>query len=368
MSAEQKRKIQWAVSLFLMMLYFSGLTAQAQYEGGSGKPNDPYLIYTAEQMNAIGTGANDWDKHFKLMADIDLAAYTGDAFNIIGYWVDLDSPDNKPFTGVFDGNGKKISNLTYTSKDANEIGLFGYVSGENAVVKDLGLINPNIDVDAGTGDRVGSLVGYLASGTITNCYVEGGSVSGDEYAGGLLGWNGGRITNCYAVGSVSGSAGVGGLVGTNEKGTISNSYSTGRVTGGGASAAWRERIMAQSPTAVPRATFQEISMSAAWWDGMRTQSAIRMPRAALPDLEPSAAWWDGMIGQSPTAIRQAPLREQWMLAGSWGIMTVPSDFLSGILKTAASQPVPGGWVRQLPRCRTQIHLLMQAGVFLVNRT
>ena len=29
----QKRKIQWAISLLLVMLYFSGLTAQAQ-DGG----------------------------------------------------------------------------------------------------------------------------------------------------------------------------------------------------------------------------------------------------------------------------------------------------------------------------------------------
>ena len=56
MAGEQKRKIRWAISLFLMMLYFSGLTAQAQYGGGSGEPNDPYMIYTAEQMNEIGLG------------------------------------------------------------------------------------------------------------------------------------------------------------------------------------------------------------------------------------------------------------------------------------------------------------------------
>ena len=54
MAAVQKRKIQWAIYLLLAMLYFSGLTAQAQYGGGTGEPNDPYLIYTAEQMNAIG--------------------------------------------------------------------------------------------------------------------------------------------------------------------------------------------------------------------------------------------------------------------------------------------------------------------------
>lgn len=62
----QKRKIRWAISLFLVMLYFSGLPAQAQYGGGTGTAEDPYLIYTAEQMNEIGLHKEDWDKHFKL--------------------------------------------------------------------------------------------------------------------------------------------------------------------------------------------------------------------------------------------------------------------------------------------------------------
>jgi hypothetical protein len=75
MAGASKRKIQWAISLLLMMLYFSVLPAQAQYGGGSGDPNDPYLIYTAEQMNAIGANQSDWDKHFKLTTDIDLSAY-----------------------------------------------------------------------------------------------------------------------------------------------------------------------------------------------------------------------------------------------------------------------------------------------------
>ncbi len=73
----------------LIAVCFLSFPAQAQYGGGNGEPNDPYLIYTAEQMNAIGADANDWDKHFRLMADIDLAAYTGTDFNIIGYYVRL---------------------------------------------------------------------------------------------------------------------------------------------------------------------------------------------------------------------------------------------------------------------------------------
>ncbi len=204
---------------------------------GSGTETDPFLIYTAEELNTIGLFPCDWDKHFKLMADIDLSDYTGTTFNIIGYFVDY---SRKPFNGVFDGNCHTISNFSYTSTDRNYIGLFGYVDAENALIKDLGLIDPN--VDAGTGDYVGSLVGYLRDGTVTGNYVEGGTVSGNMYVGGLVGAHGEKpgypepppftISNCYSTGSVSGATAVGGLVGYNNyDGRITNCYATGSVSG-----------------------------------------------------------------------------------------------------------------------------------------
>ena len=178
----------------MIAVCFVSFPAQAQYGGGSGTAENPYLIYTAEQMNEIGLNKGDWDKHFKLMVDIDLTSYAGTNFNIIGRpsWL---------FTGVFDGNGYTISNFSYTSTYANRIGLFGDVSGD---IKDLGLIAPH--VDAGAGRRVGSLIGGN-SGAITNCYVEGGSVvAGRNEVGGLVGENyRGTITNCYATGSVTGT-------------------------------------------------------------------------------------------------------------------------------------------------------------------
>jgi hypothetical protein len=208
----------------LLIICFCCLPAQAKYGGGTGEPNDPYLIYTAEQMNEIGRSVNwdDWDKHFLLCADIDLSGYTGTSFNIIGISY------SNPFRGVFDGNGHTISNFTYTSTGTNYIGLFGYVIG---VINDLGLIDA--DVDAGTGRYVGSLVGRLLTGIVTNCYVQGASVSGDRYLGGLVGRNyPGTITNCYSKGSVSGDRYLGGLVGTNHNdSTIINCYSTASVTG-----------------------------------------------------------------------------------------------------------------------------------------
>jgi hypothetical protein len=195
------------------------------YGGGSGDPNDPYLIYTAEQLNTIGLIPCDWDKHFRFVADIDLRGYTGTSFNIIGNY-------NTPFTGVFDGNGHTILNFTCDSNDRDYIGLFGYVDGPNAQIKNLGIIDPNID--AGTGGYIGSLIGYLRGGTITNCYIVAGSLSGDYYVGGLVGYNSssGAITNCCATGDVTGNYYVGGLVGDNYYGgTITDCYSHASVAG-----------------------------------------------------------------------------------------------------------------------------------------
>ena len=198
---------------------------------GTGMPGNPYLIYTAAQMNAIGANPDRWDKHFKLIADIDLSHYKGTTFNIIG---NRDGDNARPFAGAFDGNGHTITNFSYSSYRTNEItdiALFGYVAGERAVIKDLGLIDPN--VNGSPGDGVGALVGYLDEGTVSACYVAGGRVTGNDQVGGLVGYNrGGTILHCYAQTDVSGISRVGGLVGQNNE-DIRFCYSAGRVEGHG---------------------------------------------------------------------------------------------------------------------------------------
>ncbi|MHC4356111.1 MAG: GLUG motif-containing protein [Planctomycetota bacterium] len=169
-------------------------------------------------------------------ADIDLSGYAGADFKTIGYWRDREY--NAPFSGVFDGKHHTISNFTCVVADANHVGLFGYVDGEEAEIRDLGLIDPN--VDAAAGHAVGSLVGELWGGTISGCYVRGGTVSGGEAVGGLMGYGGGHwrwgaqdstIVGCYAITNVIGLERVGGLVGRNDGTTVSGCYSTGSVSG-----------------------------------------------------------------------------------------------------------------------------------------
>jgi hypothetical protein len=196
-------------------------------------------------MNTIGAHPGDCHKHFKLMADIDLAEYTETDFNIIGTFYGY------AFRGLFDGNKHKVSNFTYGPTDANFVGLFGYVDGSDAEIKDLDLVNPN--TNGGTGDNVGSLVGCLRRGNISRCSAQGGTVSGDDCVGGLIGRNYiGIVENCYATSSVLGNSNLGGLAGRTYV-EISNCYSTGAV--------WEYADLAGG-----LAGFNHGAISSAFWD------------------------------------------------------------------------------------------------------
>jgi len=72
-AGRQRGRLTMAL-LVLLAVGLLGSSTEAKYGGGSGTADDPYLIYTAEQMNDVGANQDDWGKHFKLMADIVLAA------------------------------------------------------------------------------------------------------------------------------------------------------------------------------------------------------------------------------------------------------------------------------------------------------
>jgi hypothetical protein len=141
------------------------------------------------------------------------------------------------FKGVFDGNGHTVSNLRYRDDGEGYAGLFGLVGdpeGETApVIKDLGLIAP--DVNSSSGKYVGSLVGRLSFGAVENCYSQGGQVFGNNFVGGLVGYNFySVVTRSSSSTSVSGPSSVGGLVGRSQGYgvTIEDSYAKGNVSGG----------------------------------------------------------------------------------------------------------------------------------------
>ena len=70
-----------------------------KYSGGTGEPNDPYQIATAEDLMLLGETPEDYHKHFILKANIDLDP------NLPGRKV-FDKAVITTFTGVFDGVAK----------------------------------------------------------------------------------------------------------------------------------------------------------------------------------------------------------------------------------------------------------------------
>jgi filamentous hemagglutinin family protein len=125
------------------------------------------------------------------------------------------------FTGLLDGQGQTVANLTIAST-AQNVGLFGSI-GSTGVVRNLNLADVTV---SGLGSQfVGTLAGTNA-GTISNVSATGASVmvGSNGIAGGLVGSNSGTVTNAFATGNVTGSgvnSTAGGLVGQNlDTGTI----------------------------------------------------------------------------------------------------------------------------------------------------
>ena len=205
-----KTMVLWAI---LLELFVAGTPTAyaATYSGGSGTVGDPYLVSTSADLVTLSTTSKDWAKYFLLTTNIDMSGVSG--FTPIG-----DFTTN--FTGVFDGGGHAVQNLTINLPAQDYVGLFGYISDPSCQVKDLGMQGSAV-----TGqDDVGGLVGCKHDGTISGCYATG-AVTGNTSVGGLVGDNfGGTVSNSYATGAVSGGTNLGGLVGNNGYGTVTASF------------------------------------------------------------------------------------------------------------------------------------------------
>lgn len=169
-----------------------------------------YTVYTADGLMAWAEAAQgNLSLNCTLTHDIDLS---GTEWEPVG-------DRNNVYTGTFDGNGHTISNLTITKENlsfGDDCGMFGRV-GTNATIKDLTLESVRLNVGA-DGIPIGALAGSN-QGTISNCKVSGNiSVTNNEmqYVGGIVGWmESGVIQYCHSSASIQGgnSEYVGGVLG-----------------------------------------------------------------------------------------------------------------------------------------------------------
>ncbi|MFZ0034773.1 MAG: GLUG motif-containing protein, partial [Sedimentisphaerales bacterium] len=215
-------------------------SVQAKYSGGSGTGGDPYQIANATDLFKLGADSNDYAANFILTADIEIGGTGSLIAAIIAPDLDNSSAsfDGPKFTGFFNGDGHKISNMQINGDGFYYIGLFGG-TGSGCLIYNLRLENVYVH---GL-HYVGGLVGASYSGAmIAKCSVSGNVIGGNEssHLGGLVGMNAGNIHECFSTAAVSGgdsSGDLGGLVGlTSDTTILLNSYATGSVTSGKESA------------------------------------------------------------------------------------------------------------------------------------
>ncbi len=260
------------VVIVLTIILALGLRAGAQgvqFAGGTGEPNDPYQIATAEQLVGLGQDPSLYDRHFVLTADIDLdpnlpggQVFSRSVIAPEGYSPRMTHGNPQgalpsgSFVGVFDGKSHIIRNLVIHAEGESTAGLFGLI-GTAGQIRDLGL--EGIDIRRSSVEAEAFVAGGLAAinegGTILRCYARGGiggpdrigepagtpptprirplaAASNDEI-GGLIGRNSGLVNTCYAIVDVNGSGAIGGLIGQNSQGLVYFSFSAGRVQGTG---------------------------------------------------------------------------------------------------------------------------------------
>ncbi|MCB9656484.1 MAG: hypothetical protein H6726_02455 [Sandaracinaceae bacterium] len=116
------------------------------------------------------------DRHYALVGDVDCAGFDsgdGRGFLPIG--------DGGDFRGELDGRGHVVRGLRIARASQSRVGLFERT--RDAVVRDLGLVAPQVEGK----DEVGGLIGNQRDGLVERVFVRDGVVTGREQVGALVG-------------------------------------------------------------------------------------------------------------------------------------------------------------------------------------
>ena len=165
------------------------------YAGDEGTGSAPFQIKTPQDLMALAeevNGGRDFEfTYFLLANDIDFSDMPLDEEG--SNYTPIGTPE-KPFNGIFRGNGKTIRGVRINKTGQTEAdqynGLFGYIGGPRGVVQDLTLADSRI--------------------------------AGYHYTGGIAGGSLWKIVNCHVLADVTicagsnGAACLGGIVGKND--------------------------------------------------------------------------------------------------------------------------------------------------------
>lgn len=208
----------------LMILSVVPISVSAAELKGSGTEEDPYIIASASDAEIFSDQVKDGKdfagKKVSLTENIEL----GDSYIPIG-------TKENPFSGIFEGNGHKIT----ANLKCDYAGIFSTI--KNAVIKDVD-VDGSFSATSYAGaiaacaenskisdckvlakvyatNYVGGIVGFAQLGEISDCVIEKDAVVGgyENYCGGIAGNTSADIKDCVNKAYVYGKNNVGGIAG-----------------------------------------------------------------------------------------------------------------------------------------------------------
>ena len=191
---------------------------------GSGTEADPYLIYSAADLQGVSKQG-----YYKVMNDIDLTSWISANSPTKG-WVSIGRSGTE--ATYIDGDGHTIKGLWINTTE-DYTGLFSNFN--NGTIKNL-----TVEVASGKkvkgGNYTGILVGRNANGTIQNVVVKG-DVEGTVNVGGVIGYSDTNTLNTVSfngkVTSSTANAYIGGLAGYATSNTVTSCRLESTVNGTG---------------------------------------------------------------------------------------------------------------------------------------
>lgn len=202
--AYHNRKWLAVLLVFSMIVtLYTPTCSKAQNASLEAVPEGYIGIYDIGDLYGI---RNDLSANYILMKDIDMSKDTaeGGEWNLLGHgWTPIDG-----FKGTLDGNGHRIIGMHIYGEMRQDVGLFGETGNYGWKIKNLAMVDVDINVKMRSSGSVGAIIGDCRNdwGSLEGCYTTG-NISIDDndgynsylsYAGGLVGWAGsGTFNNSY---------------------------------------------------------------------------------------------------------------------------------------------------------------------------
>lgn len=176
---------------------------------GSGTEADPWLIYTADDLQGVYKAG-----YYKQMDDINLSTWITANSSTKG-WIPVGYGGTDPI--VYDGGNHKITGL-WTNTTENYTGLFSSFS--KGTIRNLTVEATSRKVKGG--NYTGIVIGRIDGGTIMNVTAKG-NVSAQDYVGGIAGYTTGTtLKQLSYTGQLTATGYVGGITSYTKSTTVTD--------------------------------------------------------------------------------------------------------------------------------------------------